>query len=1182
MKCRMSKLKINKIKNSDVSKVKFIILLLVCVTALTFSIPSLARYKNFVDLEAMFNEVQTWDGSVATSYNSGTGSEEDPYIISNASELAFFVEKLKTTNYAGTYFKLGNNIILNDGLFGYSDNNITYTLDDTVFYLDKYTNNAYDNSELTGNVISTVNLLGSIKNFNGYFDGDYRTIYGLYLTSEENELALINNLFGTFENVYFENAFVYGGSKSSVVANDVVYSELNNVSVSGTLVGTGNANLESISKHLDNLEIIKDTNSYSNTIELSSVNDVVISDIVLRGNYVNTDSEQVLTINGEAITTGDFEVSLGTDVTSLVINIEDNIESNIVLSNLVIDYKYNYPISSGVVSTATGTNLNNIISKVDVYGINSSSLIGIASDISLTNSYNNGNVNGTNVSMLIGRISNNNSSSINKVYNNGVGIGTKTNLIGSMLHSNNLIISNTFNTSSLNTTLGDVTGNVEIVNVYDVNSTSVSSGTITGTVNVVNYEDYTKEVFINNLVFNEYIDEKDREVNTDNIWVYEFKGEPILYIDDLNNPIASLNIGVHSWNDLGYELNTLEYIEGKAFNITPIDGNNGFKGVYYYIHESKDALNRSDIEALDDWIEYEDVVSLDTEGYQIVYVKIVDQEDRNYYINSDLLFFDLYGPNIKMVLGENSWTSFNASLDSLYINDKVNLTLEVNDTYADVVSTQYYVSDVVKTKEELDNITEWDTYENNITIDSKGTSIVYVKAVDSNNHVSYINSDYIIYGGYSSSLMLGENSTQLVDEVNITGKSSVTYNFTYSEDIPYTTGYSNNIVSSIKLPQGTLMTLVDNKLNKIYTYVVTSDDDNIYSLNKFSMVGTLNEVLFDDTSYLVTDSKDVSLIVDFKDAEVTGDLTFNLVLDVRDSMDNIVLSTLNDTLKNTNVYSGLNSELTISNRSVLYGINYDSDSTNIIEFEYSFNSLIKNNVVVNDTYYENKKTGIIVKLVDSEGATVDKKYLKNMEFIVGGNSYAADSDGVVRINMSSTLDKVSSSITIVTHENDLDLKDGTYSLVIVPFIASDGKYSSHYSDSKISIPVVSDYEEILDYDFNVTMSDENKILMKDTGNVEIPFEIVSNNEFDDSNIRISMYKKNKLSAYDQTYSLIDLMEYSTNEFDKVSDSIYKVEGNGIKLKLDLSSLDKTGYEIRFELYDGDKKIDTIKKKIIVR
>lgn len=1182
MKCRMSKLKLKKIKINDVSKVKFIVLLLVCVTAVTFSIPSLARYKNFVNLEAMFNEVQTWDGSIAASYSSGTGSEEDPYIISNAAELAFFVEKLQTTDYAGTHFKLGNNIILNDGLFGYSEDNITYTIDDTVFYLDKYTNNAYDNSELSGNVISTVNLLGSISNFNGYFDGDYRTIYGLYLTGEGTELALINNLFGTFENVYFENAFVYGGSKSSILANDVIYSEVNNVSVSGTVVGTGDTNLESISNPLDDIEIVKDTNSYSNTIQLSTVNDVIVTDIVLRGSYTNTASEQVLTINGESVSIGEFEVSLGSDISSLVINVEDDIESNIVLSNLVIDYKYNYPISSGVVSTATSTNLNNVISKVDVYGTNSSSLIGIASDVSLTNSYNNGNINGTDVSMLIGRVSNNNSSSINKVYNNGTGTGTRVYLVGSVIHSNNLVISNSFNTKTLNSTLGDVTGNVEIVNMYDVNSTNVNSGTLTGTINVVTYEEYTKELYTNMLGFNEYVDSENMVNNPDNIWVYEFVGEPILYIDSLNNPVASLNVGVHSWNDLGYELSTLEYTESKAFNITPISGNNGFKSISYYIHEGKDVLNRSSVEAIDSWIDYEDVVSLETEGYHIIYVKIVDQEDRIYYINSDVLFFDLFGPNIKLMLGDNSWTSYNASLDSLYINDTVSLTLEVSDTYADVVSTEYYVSSVLKTKEELDTLTEWVTYEESITLDNKGTSIVYVKSVDTNGHISYINSDYIIYGGYSSSLMVGENSSTTVEEANVSSKSSVTYNFTYNEDIPYTSGYSNNIVSSTKLPQGTLLTFVDKKLGQVYTYEVSDEDTSVYSLNKFKLVGVLNETLFDDTSYLVTDSKDVSLIIDFKDANVTSDISFNVYLDVRDNMDNIVLSTLSDSIKNTNVYSGLSTELTIANKSVIYGINYDSDSTNIIEFGYSFNTLVKDDIVISDTYYENKKTGILIKLVDSEGTTIDKKYLKNMEFIVDSKNYAADSDGIVRINMSNTLDKVSSSISIVTHENDLDLKDGNYSLVIIPFVASDGKYSSEYSNSKISIPVVSDYEEILDYDFNVTMSEESKILVKASGNVEIPFTILSKNEFTDSNIRISMYKKNTLSAYDQTYSLIDLMDYNTNELEKVTDSVYKIDGNEVTLKLNLSDLENTGYEIRFELYDGDKKIDTIKKKIIIR
>ena len=54
----------------------------------TYKLPSLARYNNRVEI----NEISTWDGSVATSYNSGSGSENDPYIISNASEFAYFIK----------------------------------------------------------------------------------------------------------------------------------------------------------------------------------------------------------------------------------------------------------------------------------------------------------------------------------------------------------------------------------------------------------------------------------------------------------------------------------------------------------------------------------------------------------------------------------------------------------------------------------------------------------------------------------------------------------------------------------------------------------------------------------------------------------------------------------------------------------------------------------------------------------------------------------------------------------------------------------------------------------------------------------------------------------------------------------------------------------------------------------
>ena len=222
------------------------------------------------------------------------------------------------------------------------------------------------------------------------------------------------------------------------------------------------------------------------------------------------------------------------------------------------------------------------------------------------------------------------------------------------------------------------------------------------------------------------------------------------------------------------------------------------------------------------------------------------------------------------------------------------------------------------------------------------------------------------------------------------------------------------------------------------------------------------------------------------------------------------------------------------------------------------------------------------KLVDAEGSIIDKKYLKNMEFIVDGINYSADSDGVVRINMSNDLTDVSGSLTIVTYENDFDLKDGDYSLVINPYVAHDGRYTDTFATTNISIPVVSDYQEILDYDFNVKMDEDSRILVKDSGNAVLPFEILSVNEFSDPSVRVSLYKKNNLTAYDQIYTLIDLDLYSTNELELATDYSYLVSGNKLELNLDLSNLEKNGYEIRFELFDGDTRIDLIKKKFIVR
>ena len=85
-----------------------------------------------------------------------------------------------------------------------------------------------------------------------------------------------------------------------------------------------------------------------------------------------------------------------------------------------------------------------------------------------------------------------------------------------------------------------------------------------------------------------------------------------------------------------------------------------------------------------------------------------------------------------------------------------------------------------------------------------------------------------------------------------------------------------------------------------------------------------------------------------------------------------------------------------------------------------------------------------------------------------------------------------------------------------------------------------------------------------------------------SNVRISLYKKQSLSAYDQTYGLIDLKDFVVGNLTKAKDKVYYVTSNELSLALNNTKFEKTGYELRFELYDGDKFITVIKKKFIVR
>ncbi len=92
-----------------------------------------------------------WSGEIAAKYESGTGSENDPYIIKTAEQLALLVNDNDTS---GKYYKLAADIVINNKLDG--------------------------NAKPWYYVVGSNTDIESGVSFKGNFDGDGHTVSGLY------------------------------------------------------------------------------------------------------------------------------------------------------------------------------------------------------------------------------------------------------------------------------------------------------------------------------------------------------------------------------------------------------------------------------------------------------------------------------------------------------------------------------------------------------------------------------------------------------------------------------------------------------------------------------------------------------------------------------------------------------------------------------------------------------------------------------------------------------------------------------------------------------------------------------------------------------------------------------------------------------------------------------------------
>ena len=129
-----------------------------------------------------------WDGSVADGYAGGSGTSKDPYLIATAAQLARVAEQVNSGTESGKYYRLANDIYLND-VSSVGSWNITAPLNQWT-------------------------PIGSASSpFSGIFDGADHIIGGIYISTTDNYQGLFGMIGknSSITNIGVEKSYIKGG-----------------------------------------------------------------------------------------------------------------------------------------------------------------------------------------------------------------------------------------------------------------------------------------------------------------------------------------------------------------------------------------------------------------------------------------------------------------------------------------------------------------------------------------------------------------------------------------------------------------------------------------------------------------------------------------------------------------------------------------------------------------------------------------------------------------------------------------------------------------------------------------------------------------------------------------------------------------------------------------------------------
>lgn len=1205
-------------KINNKNKILIISVISILIVLATVVFPTFARLHNRTSLMG----VTEWDGiTVATSYRKGNGSLENPYVISNGAELAFFEKQLETKNYEDKYFTLNTDIIINKGKFSYSEElGLLYILDKVTYYVNEENNKYYEDSEFK-NEIGSINIIDSLDNFKGTFNGNFHTIYGFYMNDKNKDnAALFTNLEGAINNLYVDNIYVKGGINTAGLVSNAENTAINNVIVNGNIFNRNDNFSQVLSTKQEDIELIGEQSLNINLINNHSVSGLTIDNQKLTGNISVTnvdDHDYILEINGITYDSDTFELELlGSNIQINVITDSETIK--IDLTNLNYNIELEKATIAGIGAHLKNSTINNVANKANIYGkYNAGGLIAEAvGEIEINNSYNKGNIVAENVSAgLIATIENNNSSlNINNSYNTGDTEGTYYGgLVGIINNINSAVINDSVHAGANDYLISSVINtNVTADNTYYINGlTPINNGTYEGLIFQKSLEELSNnDYFKENLGYSEYVNKSDLANNSDNLWVYEKNELPILYFDDISNPIASIHAGIYSWNNYSNELNKKGFRNSISFSIENIDELNPYTNAYYTIESGTNINPLTKDELLNkDWILFDGIITLEEESEYIIYAKI-EKESEVQYINSDLLVLDNNAPIITMEMDNNIWQEFIEEPDEFVLDRTKNLTISATDDLSGIDKIEYYISEEALTYTQIEELSElnYKEYDEPILIDDVGKVIVYAKTTDISGNISYANSSIFLLDGYiQSDIYPGTEKGSNLGNY-ITNKSSITIETSYNNEGKFDQTYSHNLKTNVLLPKNTKITLIDFVLNKVYTYAIPTENDEYgydennyatYPLVLFNEVGTINnQIKYVENSYEESGkiNEEFTITFDFSNALMGENLLdVQAYLEVCNAGLNTIRPTLYDQIKPFNVIIDNNdAPLVLETDYKDNVVELNSNSQTKIGFTSKLDYLKFNENTVYNTKYELMKIGLGIKLLDSDGNIVTKDKMSNMIFVYKDKEYYPDSDNIVHINLENGISEVNDTLTIKTIESDINLKQGTYYFKIFNYIAYDGYILENINTNEIEIKAILSNNKVkYDYEFEIKMDKADQILTKNEL-FKIPFEIKYKGELTNPNVKLALYKKSSLNPINQDYELIDLKTFTEDELNLYINSIYNVMDtleiydeenkkiNNYELNINTNNIETNGYKFQFQLYDDAKLISTQDKYFIVK